>query len=50
MPARALIFDSLYNDHKGILAYVRVFDGEFRAGGVTVKEGDFSLWKGQQAE
>lgn len=31
-PARALIFDSLYDDHKGILAYVRVFDGEFRPG------------------
>lgn len=26
---RALIFDSLYDEHKGILAYVRVFDGEF---------------------
>lgn len=32
MPARALIFDSLYDDHKGILAYVRVFNGEFRFG------------------
>lgn len=30
--SRALIFDSLYDDHKGILAYVRVFEGEFRAG------------------
>jgi GTP-binding protein LepA len=30
--ARALIFDSLYDDHKGILAYVRVKDGELRAG------------------
>lgn len=29
---RALIFDSLYDDHKGILAYVRVFNGEFKAG------------------
>jgi GTP-binding protein LepA len=28
--SRALIFDSLYDDHKGILAFVRVFDGEFR--------------------
>jgi len=26
---RALIFDSLYDDHKGIIAFVRVFDGEF---------------------
>ncbi|MBI4086188.1 MAG: elongation factor 4 [Candidatus Liptonbacteria bacterium] len=32
MPARALIFDSLYDDHKGIIAFVRVFDGEFKAG------------------
>lgn len=29
---RALIFDSLYDDHKGILAYVRVVEGELRAG------------------
>jgi GTP-binding protein LepA len=28
---RALIFDSLYDDHKGIIANVRVFDGEFKA-------------------
>ncbi|MDO8504285.1 MAG: translation elongation factor 4 [Candidatus Liptonbacteria bacterium] len=27
---RALIFDSLYDDHKGILAYVRIFDGSFK--------------------
>ena len=27
---RALIFDSLYDDHKGILAYVRVREGTFR--------------------
>lgn len=27
--ARMLIFDSLYDDHKGIIAYVRVFEGEF---------------------
>lgn len=30
---RGLIFDSLYDDHKGILAYVRVFSGSFSAGG-----------------
>lgn len=31
--AKALIFDSLYDDHKGILAFVRVFNGEMKAGG-----------------
>ena len=25
MPSRALVFDSLYDDHKGIIAFVRVF-------------------------
>ncbi len=29
---RALIFDSLYDDHKGIIAFVRVFGGEFSGG------------------
>jgi GTP-binding protein LepA len=32
MPARALIFDSLYDDHKGIIAFVRVFNGSFNGG------------------
>lgn len=31
-PARALIFDSVYDDYKGIVAYVRVVDGAFRRG------------------
>ncbi len=30
--SRALIFDSLYNDHKGIIAFVRVVDGCFKRG------------------
>ncbi len=29
---RALIFDSLYDDHKGIIAFVRVFNGAFTEG------------------
>lgn len=31
----ALIFDSLYDDHKGVIAFVRVFGGEFKAGDET---------------
>jgi len=27
---RALIFDSLYDEHKGVIAFIRVFDGDFR--------------------
>lgn len=30
--SRALIFDSLYDDHKGIIAFVRAFDGSFKTG------------------
>ncbi len=29
---RALIFDSSYDDYKGVLAFVRVFDGSFKTG------------------
>jgi len=29
---RALIFDSFYDSHKGIIAFVRMFNGEFRQG------------------
>ncbi|MBI2010701.1 MAG: elongation factor 4 [Candidatus Colwellbacteria bacterium] len=31
----ALIFSSLYDEHKGVIAFVRVFSGEFRAGETT---------------
>lgn len=30
----ALIFSSLYDDHKGVIAFVRVFGGEFKSGGL----------------
>ena len=30
--SRALIFDSLYDDHKGIIAFIRVFDGWLKEG------------------
>lgn len=29
-PARALVFDSYYDDYKGVVAYIRVVDGTFR--------------------
>jgi GTP-binding protein LepA len=44
-PLRALIFDSDYDDFKGVIAYVRLIDGEVKAG-----DGILMLASGAEAE
>jgi len=51
--SRALIFDSQYDEHRGVIAYVRVFSGEFKlntsyymvATGAEVKTKDIGFLK-----
>ena len=52
-PLRALIFDSIYDSYKGVIAYVRIIDGQIREGdniylkaaGVQVKVKEIGFFK-----
>lgn len=44
--SRALVFDSQYHDHKGVIAYIRVFSGSFEGGnqaGLLATQTEFKI-------
>ncbi|MDP3725026.1 MAG: GxxExxY protein [Nanoarchaeota archaeon] len=45
VPARALVFDSFYDNHKGIVASVRVVDGTFEGDKETIFVATGRKWK-----
>jgi len=42
---RALIFDSFYDEHKGVVASVRVFEGEFKSAGRIILAATERFWE-----
>lgn len=57
-PLRALIFDSVYSQHRGVIAYLRVMEGEFPAdqkflfmkGKVTARPVELGVIRGRREE
>ena len=39
-PARALIFDSVYDQYRGVVAFARVVDGAFAAAATAARDAD----------